>query len=215
MALFKGKIFGKMRGKIGGMVLYERKGVVVGRSLPDIKKPRSKAQLAQQQKMTMISPILNAASDFIKVGFAGIAKKDKNPTANNFAKSYNLSAAIKGIYPEQEIDYPSVLLTNGTLDPAYLPTAVVEGKGIRFRWAIDPAGKNYNQKDIVMVLVYSPELRRAEFSLSGNRRASLMEELLPLNPYKWKGMKLYAYISFVKSDLKEISKSVFVGELVF
>ncbi|TCD01667.1 DUF6266 family protein [Pedobacter psychroterrae] len=40
---------------------------------------------------------------------------EKGDSANNCARSYNLKHAIKGEYPDQEIDYPALRLSEGNL----------------------------------------------------------------------------------------------------
>lgn len=212
MATSKSGPNGPYSGKIGATNSYILYGKTVTRAFPHITKPRSIKQLALQQRMSVISPFLNLVKLYLQVGFQLAAFKNQN-SANNSAKSYNLKYAIKGEYPNQEIDYPAVRLSEGNLALPLNPTAESATDGIRFRWgynAYDPTGTRYDRS---MLLVYFPE-KNLFFQIIGGVQRAELTELLPVIP-QLKGQYAETYISFITDDRKQISNSVYTGKLLF
>src|SRR5690606_12353830 len=73
---------------------------------------RSDAQLANQQKMTLVQRFLQATIHFIRVGFKNAAE-ERQMSAFNLAMSYNKKEAIVGLYPELQLDYSRITASMG------------------------------------------------------------------------------------------------------
>ncbi|MBB6271244.1 hypothetical protein HDF26_001671 [Pedobacter cryoconitis] len=69
--------------------------------------------------MKILNPFLNPVSDFFQVGFKHITK-DQNISANNAAKSANMKNAIKGEFPQQEINWDAILVAEGDLYEVFI-----------------------------------------------------------------------------------------------
>jgi uncharacterized protein DUF6266 len=132
-------------------------------------------------------------------------------SANNAAKSYQLLNALTGAYPDLTIDYSKVKLCKGDLPPAEQVEVVVEDKGFRFTWEVAPKMDFYNKRSQVMLLVFSPDLNKSFYTMSGARRLA-GTDWLELPDY-FSGLELETYISFTGDDRKRISDSVYAGRV--
>lgn len=213
MAISQDGPLGPFKGKLGPLYGYIVNGRQILRAAPHpSKKPRSIKQKAQEQKVQVLTPFFTKIKAYLSIGFELSAMK-RNINSNNAAKSYNLKYGIKGEYPDQEIDYAGIRLTEGSLDiPAQATASSVEG-GIKFSWAYDADGSLGDGADKTMLLVFFKENRTAFYFISGAYRMN-GEEILPLND-RLRGQTAETYISFVTDDRKSISNSVYTGSLVF
>jgi hypothetical protein len=69
----------------------------------------------------------------------------------------------------------------------------------------------YNERSQVMLLVYSADLNKSFYTMSGARRLS-GTDWLEL-PHYFNGLGLETYISFTGDDRKRISDSVYAGRV--
>ena len=148
--------FGPFTGKLGPLNGYVLRGKGVLRLNPHIVKPRSINQLAVQQKMQVLSPFINLIKIYLRVGFELVAIKNGN-SAYNSAMSYNLTNAITGTYPLQEVNYPAVRLSQGSLALPLNPTTSAVPGGIRFSWDFDQYDSSGDGYDRTMLMVYFPD----------------------------------------------------------
>ena len=212
MGIYKNGPLGPFKGKIGPLFGYILRGKGVLRAAPHITKPRSIKQLAVQERMVVLSPFLNRIKKYLAVGFELSAIKNEN-SANNSAKSYNLKHAIKGVYPELEIDYPQARLTEGSLEiPENARVEAVEN-GFKFSWDFDELAERGHFNDKTMLMAYFPELKESAYMISGAGRHQ-RQEILEINP-ALKGKTAETYISFITDDRKSISNSVYTGSVTF
>ncbi|TKC09241.1 DUF6266 family protein [Pedobacter frigoris] len=204
---------GLVTGKIGNTYYYVRYGKQQVRAASHIIKPKSEKQLAQQQRMSVLKPVISYLKLYIRVGFAlkGIEKAD---SASNCFRSYNLKHAIKGQYPNQEIDYPAVRLSEGNLSLPLNAAVQSVADGFKFTWAFDAQDPNGSPYDRTMLLVYFPEVDQPRFFqiISGAERSDC-EELLKV-PVAMKGRFAETYISFITDDRSSISDSVYTGRVL-
>ncbi len=214
MAVSKNGFNGLVTGKIGATYYYIRNGKQEMRGASHIVKPRSEKQLAQQQRMSVLNPIIRFLKLYIRVGFqlAGIEKGD---SANNCFRSYNLKHAIKGEYPNQEIDYPLVRLSEGSLSVPLNPLAESTEDGFKFTWQYDPQDPNGSPYNRTMLMVYFPDPDQPRFfqMISGAERSE-GEELIKVHS-GMKGRYAETYISFITDDRSAISNSVYTGRILF
>ncbi|NQX37869.1 hypothetical protein SAMN05421820_103130 [Pedobacter steynii] len=197
-------------GKLGNTVSYELNGKMVTRGIGENNKKRSKSQLTVMQKTKVTSKFLNPVMAFIRVGFEIEAKLTKAHPQNP-AFVYNWRNATKGNYPKIKIDFEKALLTKGDLPMSLGAKIKLVDTGVEFSWngEADPEGSHWS--DQVMMLAYFPELNMAKFVTAGAAR-SIGKDLLPLFIENKKSL-MELYISFISSDRKRISNSVYVGKL--
>lgn len=211
MARAKKGILGPTEGTIGPLETYIRKGVGIIRAKKHkSNKKRSELQLAGQMNLTVVNVFVDQLTEFVRFGF-DLEAAPTTQTANNLAKSYQMKNALKGEYPNVEMDYPKARLTSGTAKPADNPAVTVNEGHLTFTWDILSSWPDWT--DMVMVVAYVPELKRARYDLSGAKRVKGTEDLAI--PSSWKGKVIETYISFRAADGKSIANSTYVGSVVF
>jgi len=202
MAVFKNGPNGSFSGKVGSVVGYKWKGLDVIRGLPrKSKKPRSEARLANEQAMKLIMGALKPLKVFIRTGFRQAAEP-LNMTAFNLALSINKKQALKGEYPNLEIDWNKFAVSQGTLPGVEQATASWTDTGLHISWQDNTGvGEAYNT-DHLSILIYAPDKDIwVPFLNEAARNAG--ECSLPATE-KWMGAKVEVFLSFIS----------FGGELV-
>lgn len=209
MARMKNGILGGLTGRIGDVEGYIRNGVPMLRAKRrKTKKKPSVKQLAQRQKMALANVLINTMTDFVALGYGPFSAKETF-SANNAAKSHQITHAIIGEYPDQTIDYAKVQLSKGNLLPPQDANVEVITDGLKFSWDGKPMENYYNNAARVMVLAYSAELGESYYTTSGANRT---EGSYILNlPLRFRDKELEVYISIMGIDLKQVSNSVYLG----
>ncbi|RZK36337.1 MAG: hypothetical protein EOO90_27510 [Pedobacter sp.] len=208
MAILDGGPNGGFSGKVGSVVGYLRYGKWIIRGLPKKNKRKRKPtekELVSRAGFSAVQNFLCPLLPFIRVGF-NLEAKSKNMSAHNAAKSNIMLSALSG---QGEINYSKVNLSIGNLLGVEAPGVETDDSGLHVSWfnnENDP-GAGYN--DQVMIAVYSEELHRASFILSGSRR-SQGYEIMEL--YKTGAGHLYhVWMAFIADDRLRISSSTYLG----
>ncbi|TDQ09219.1 DUF6266 family protein [Pedobacter metabolipauper] len=211
MARIKNGILGGVQGCIGDVEGFIRNGeAFIRKRKKKSTVPRSVKQLANMQKMSVIGEMIHSMTSFVALGFELISK-NQSFSANNAAKSYQLKHSLQGQYPNLNIDYAQVRLSEGQLPVAVNPIVNLMDNGVQFSWEID-ADQSYDRATPrVMLLVYAPALKKSYYTLSGARK-NAGTDFMEL-PDSFKGHELHAYISFITDDKNEISNSAYVGSI--
>jgi len=198
-------ILGGVSGKIAKIVGYELNGQNVIRTIGVNNKPPSKKQLNNRQQMKVIMEFLSPMQTLLKTGFS---PKAKNSVKNfhNLAIFYNKPHALKGYYPDVEIDYSKFIFSVGSLSPVINPRFFISEKYVEFIWDMAPSN------DQVMLLAYAPGTKIMTFKNSGARRSEGSDKLM-LKP-KMQGVHLELYISFVSDDRENVTDSLYLGSFV-
>src|SRR5690606_21573535 len=156
MAIFRNGPNGGFSGKVGSVVGYKWKGLDVIRGLPrKSHKPRSEARLANEQAMKLIMEVLKPLKLFIRMGFR-YAAEPLNMTAFNLALSINKKNAIKGQYPDQEIDWGKLQISQGDRTSVHNLTAEWTDDGLRINWEKKADYGNGHSADLLSIATYSP-----------------------------------------------------------
>src|SRR6476660_4673727 len=104
MAHFPKGLMGAFSGRIGNLVGSTWNGIAYMRSLPDLKrKPKvSPAQRAQRAKFRIAMKFVHSMHELFMMTF-----KDKasGKTGINNSLAYTMRYAMKGSFPDMEIDY--------------------------------------------------------------------------------------------------------------
>ncbi len=201
-------LLGMVTGTVGNVTYYELNGQNISRIKARIKRTkRSPDQLANEQKMSVICEFFHTIGDFLKVGFA-IEARGTTSNYHNKATSYNKKNAIKGSYPNFEMDYEHVLLSKGDLEPALNPSVEVSAEGFRFNWEVSDNNWTYNSAQ-VMMMAYFPEKNEARYIVYGAQRSTCTDFLIIGRDLKNQPAELY--ISFVSGDRNSIANSTYLG----
>ena len=162
--------------------------------------------------MQVLSPFFNLISPYLAIGFELSAIINEN-SANNSAKSYNLVNAITGEYPNQEIDYNKVRLTEGTLPVAENAEVISVPEGFKFTWTYDDLNPLAAPDDKTMLLAYFPDENTRFYMISGVERKQC-QQVLQIDEIM-RGQEAETYISFITDNRKSISNSVYTGKKLF
>jgi hypothetical protein len=206
-------ILAGVSGSFGNVVVYIRMGKTYVRSKPITgtkkKKPRTIPQQAQMGKMKVLSSFQNVTSDFLKIGFKqkGI---ERNMTANNAAKSVNLLHGVKGEFPEQEINWDTVLVSDGELSKPENVKVTVAKNALQFTWDEDKAPIG-SPNDRTMILLYNKAEKRFHACYSGARRSEL-KDTFHLHPVHFRNRTYEVFIAFKDVISDAVSKSVYCGK---
>lgn len=211
MAKIRNGILGPVHGKIGSVVGATWKDVAYLRMPPNPgakKIPATAAQIAGREKFKFVAEWLVPFYPYVTIGFRNYAK---SKTEINAAFSATYRDATLGVYPNLSIDYSKVVLSKGTLPQLYDLQLAFDGPDmLQLNWS-----QNHNDDssfdDLVMLVVYNPELKIADGFVGGVKRTDLKCRF-KLNP-KLVGKPLYVYVTAISLNGKRISNSEYMGRL--
>lgn len=207
MGKFDGNGFMGFSGKAGGLVSYYLNGQRVVRQVGYPSKPPTVAQIAQRERIKVISKFLKPLKVFFNVGFR-LAVKRTTKNEYNEAVSY-ASLALEGEYPNFSINYSKVILSKGDLkNPENLALSFLDKTAVITWTAHDPIWNRPG--DRAMMAFYFPELENAIVFLSGPERKDC--RIAVDLPASHLNKQMIVYIAFQSSDTKQISQSVYLGD---
>lgn len=204
-------ILGGFSGKVGNVIGGNWKGIDYMRVRPaSVANPQTSGQVDQRTRFSIALQFLQPLKGFIKVGFRNYAIK---MTEFNSAMSYNVQNAIIGDYPDFIIDFEAALVSRGGLTAALNPSAVSNIAGsVQFNWDDNSIDGNAKPTDRAMVLVYNPSRNEAVFVTDGSLRSAGTHTITVPNMYS--GDNVFAFISFISEDGKQVSNSRYIGSVV-
>lgn len=211
MAKLVNGILGGFSGKVGTVVGACWKGIDYIRSIAaSVTNPRTEAQLEQRAKFSLIITFLRSLTAFLRIGFRGAAHK---MSAFNAAMAYNVKHAVKGTYPNYEIDYPNALLAQGPLAGALNPSvvSVIAGK-VDFTWDDNSDQPNAMADDQAFLVVYDP-VSRHSFPIIGGATRQAKADSVTLPDYLI-SKEVQCYLGFTNANASEVSDSAYVGAII-
>ncbi|SMD15078.1 DUF6266 family protein [Pedobacter nyackensis] len=177
-----------------------------------VKRAATEAQVPARLKMKLMTSFLARLKKIINIGFKHAAAPGQ--AAMNAAVSYNLSNAITGISPDFTIDFTKLLLSKGSLPLPRMITATAEAAAkVKFIWEENYAGSEDGSADDTASFIVYNETRSQFIVLTGVITRSALQYTLQLPP-PFVGDTVHCYISFVGINGKEVSNSLYLGELV-
>lgn len=209
MGVLKNGILGPVQGKVAHLVGYDLNGQAVLRSIGANTKPLSEKQMNNNEQMAVIMGFFERMDTLLKTGFT---PKASGTTLNyhNVAIKLNKPHALKGFYPNVEVDFAKIVISAGDLPQPVSPTMMLENGQIDFTWGTTDL-KWPENTDRVMLLAYSPELKDHEFVYSGAMRHEGKESLKI--PAQMESTLMHVYISFVSDDRTKASDSLYMGTI--
>jgi hypothetical protein len=170
----------------------------------------SPLQLANCQKMSVLNEFFYFLSPLLKVGYS-IAALGTTKNYHNLATSYNKKNAIKGEYPNLEMDFPKVQISEGKLLGAENPAVEWVEDGLKFSWS-QPSEANYkNNADQVIMFAYFPEIKEARYTRYGAQRSAGFDVLKVGS--KAMNTPAETYISFISDDRTAVATSSYLGRI--
>jgi len=145
---------------------------------------------------------------FLKVGFKQKGA-DRNMTANNAAKSVNLLYGIKEEFPAQEINWDTVLVSDGELVKPENVQVTMAKNAFHFAWEEDKTGTG-SPNDRTMILLYNKAHKRFHACYSGARRSELKDTFY-LHSAHMKNKTYEVFIAFKDVLSDSVSRSIYCG----
>lgn len=197
-------------GKSGNTVTYMMNGKMVRRQIGVHTKPPTIKQLPSMQITGLVTAFLHPVRTFVKIGFQ-LEGKAALKNAYTMVTSHTRLHAIKGIYPNQSIDFEKVLFSKGQLPVLEDASAELITGGVRFTW--NPRLLHSKQKlnDRSLLMAYSVDTGDAFYQLNGSRR-QIGADYIQLPEFN-REIKLETYLAFVSADQTIISNSVYLGQM--
>jgi hypothetical protein len=212
MARIKKGILGPITGSISNIVGYVRLGTpcIRGKGDPQPQNFTDK-QFAHQLRVKLANSFMNPAKNFINIGFS--VSTTGGQTAHNVAISQAIKNGTKGEFPDIELDYENMLVSDGDLMGAFNPRVeLLERSQLKFSWDYDNLVDFENRRDQIMLLAFSPKTKRSFYTIGGAKR-SLGQDILEIYP-EAEQESFETYIAFITEDRKRISKSSYTGQVL-
>jgi hypothetical protein len=210
MAKYKNGILGAFSGKVGPIVGASWRGIDYMRTYTSkIKNPNTLPQKEQRSKMSIISKFVKPIRPLLNIGWR---LRAINMTPSNAATQYLISNAIMGDYPNFSLNPEKILISSGTLMSAKDAKAIEEADcKIKFTWDDNSGTGTADPTDLALILIFSPEKFEATFQM--NEIARSAKECTLIVPETWKDDTVICYIGFISANRKEVSDSVYLGEV--
>jgi hypothetical protein len=198
-------------GRVGNTVTYIRMGKVVKRTIGISTKPATKNQKKSRQRVRITNEFISPVKEFINVAMKPEGQALKK-TPNDLMLSHTLLNGIKGEYPNQEIDFTKVQFSKGKMPKTPGLQVSQNDAGLEFTWNTELIKNQFRHDDQLMVLVYLPELKNAEFETHAIKRSAgkyqfdMLKEDTPT--------RMEIYISFMSTDQKRVCDSEYLGQLI-
>lgn len=212
MAKFINGANGTFSGKVGSVIGSSWRSIHYLRGLSKKRtKPFSEAQLAQQQRFGLMGEFLLPLKGLIEIGFANADAS--RATLFNLVMRENLTGAITGDYPEFEIDFAKVVLSQGSLlPPRGVSMAAAEGQ-VTISW--NPALNAFSghADDIAYLLVYNVEQGLFATTEVAVERSAGQAEVLVDDDFT--GQTGHGWLFFSSRDGKQVSRTAYAGEVRF
>jgi hypothetical protein len=211
MAKIKHGILGPLSGKLGPVIGGVWKGIPYLKMVPDEpkeKKPRSAAQVANEQKFKFGNEWMIPFHPFMEVGFENQAV---HRTAISAAFSANYNTIINGTWPDLSVDYSKLVISEGDLPRLLEPLVTLSSPGVvELKWK-QSASLGATFDDQIMLVVYSSELGDADGCIGRAIRRDLKCSF-EFNP-KFIGKPLEIYVGVVSFNRKKIADSEYLGRI--
>ena len=211
MAIIKQGVLGAFSGKVGTVIGTSWKGIAIIRGIAaSIANPRTPAQLEQRARFSLVGKFLRTLTAFLRIGFKSAALK---MSAFNAAMAYNVKNAVTGIYPDLDLDYTKLRVTQGNLPGALNPAAVsVVAATVDFTWEDNSLDAETMANDKVVLLVYNPSKGQSVNAIGNMTRVDGAQSVVV--PDSFSGDEVQCYISFINANESVVSDSLYVGSVL-
>lgn len=216
MAIISNGVNGGFSGKAGSVVGYYQYGKWVIRGLPKNSRKNKKGSPDQnicRSRFTKMQNFLKPLVFFIRIGFNLEAKRNGN-SPHNSANSWNLLNAFD---ENGEINISAVRVSSGNLPGAADAAVETFEDELVFSWRDNSRESRITpelrESDQVMLLVYCPNRRLAQFVWSGARRSE-GREIIKIERLG-QAREYHTWISFIADDRLSISNSNYIGTVNF
>lgn len=209
MGKIKQGILGGFSGKVGPVIGSSWKGKAIIKAAPlSFNDRNSQAQQQQRMKFAIVGKFVTAILGFVNEGFR---KQAIGMTAPNAAVAANLDDAISGTWPNYEINYSKVLVSSGSVDLPYSPSATADGTTLSLTWADNSGMGNALADDKVMILAFNDAKGQAVYNTSAGERADRNASITL--PTAWTGDNVDVWMAMKRVKDNETSLSTHLASI--
>lgn len=212
-SIIKG-ILGEVSGLVGTVVGAVVRGIPTIRSRPrKSSKPAVLSQINQRSKFAIVNKFMSPIKEVLNIGFQSV---DKKMSPVNAAVQYALLNSVTGVSPNFALNYPSIVISKGTLpgSTSMAMNPVPDGRKLVFNWdqtleELNPTQQLERRLDRVTFLFYN--VTKGKF-LRYLQYADRDDNTLSLTiPLTFAGDTLHVYFFFSSPDGKLVSDSGYLG----
>ncbi|SEA74801.1 DUF6266 family protein [Pedobacter hartonius] len=212
MAIQKNGPLGPFSGKLGKVIGYvDKRGQQRLRTVGSYNFDNPSNALKETWLKTSITAVfLKPVLEFIRMGFA-VQANAMRTSAYHLAVSLTRKA-VTGKFPDLQIDFSKILFSAGDMPVVEHAEVINIEEGLMFTWDTT-ANREHGTRpsDLVMLMAYIPEIKKAIFLRSGPSRSQGYAYLTL--PHIVQKLTLETYISFISEDHKSISNSLYTGQV--
>lgn len=205
-------VFGSFTGKVGNVVGRVRQGQQVYCIYqPNVGNPQTPAQQANRMKITLLSQLGSVILNAIQLGFKQLDGYQKGSPYSAFV-GYNCKVAqpITGAYPNLEVDYSKVAVSEGSLSNPFNLQGSVDNHAFSLTWADNSGMGNALASDVIHVCVLNKNKKVAAFYPHAATRSQRMcSDTLPTI---WSGDSVEIWAFMGRENETMMSKTMYVGE---
>lgn len=201
-------ILGNFSGKVGNIVGRVRNDrTVVAVYQPEVGNPQTTSQMTQRQKLAKVTEFLKGAANIVRFSMKSLTKYGTGWSA---AIQYNMTYAITGTYPNQQVDQSLARISAGNVDLPYSPNASADGTTLSITWADNSGMGNALATDIICAACYNKTKGQWVYNTEvGERNERNGTFTLPT---AWTGNDVDVYM-YVRRGNTEFSNSSYLAQL--
>jgi len=211
MAQIEAGILSHVSGTIGNVVGMSRNGKNYLRlKSTKVNNPQTEAQMAHRTKFGLVMQFMNPLIDVTKIGFQNNLS-GKAPY--NYACSLAMQNAVAGVYPNQAIDYASVLISEGDLCQVQDLKAEIVSGSMQITWTHEGSERfgGWAENDKALLVVYNITKKQVGYAFGESTRVDASGTIAL--PGYFAGDTLLVYVAFVSADGKMVSTSQYAGSI--
>lgn len=200
---------GRIEGKLGELVLYQRRGIPVVKRRPGKRKLKASAsQMLQQEKFILATRFLSQVRAVISLGYRDrkTSMTVQNRAIGNFPRN---------IFQHTEggvlMDYTKVLIADGELDCLYeTQVTALKGNFMQLTWLEQRyLQSGVSGEDQVCLLFYNQEKEISYLQESAGKRSDC--ELSLQLPEFMSDLNFHIWVFVISESGKEVSSSFYTG----
>jgi|GEM_PF-2510399 len=185
--------------------LYRLANEIRKEHVPSLQVPTA-AQIQQRYKFGMVNNFVKHLKEIAEIGYA--KRYLKNMTATNYLSSMIFKHALKGEYPDLEIDYAKIDLSRGDLDSVIIlnPSFSDDFSQLELYWEtyLDTDFNN-DDDDQLFVLIYNATQQQSiKYKKVARRKDGSVELEIP---FYTNGDRLHCWLFWQSEDGKLVSPS--------
>lgn len=204
-------VFGAWQKRVGNVVGR----IVQGRNIysiyqPQVSNPKTQAQQTNRSAFSVMAEFVSQSLAAIRVGFRNLDGYKKG-SAYSSALGYNLTKAkaISGTYPNIEVNYNKVVVSEGGVELPYDASGTVADSTLTVTWADNSGQGDALATDKAALFLFNTTQKKSVFAVTDSVRSDRTAKIS--FPAAWTGDTAVGYLFMVREDKGVNSMSAFVG----